>query len=396
VNPPTRWHDPETQPSLRVLEGVMRLFGARLRRSDPRFSLLRDALMQGDPLADAVAELLHEHASARELFDAALEHGIDAVPDAPPALRALFDELDRDPPWLDRSVLRVATDTMLRMGVGTTYALGFASLMSGYLSAGGVKPLAATGALTRMAKRRLAETNKFVCDVMTSGDVSRFSAGWKTTLRVRIMHAVIRKRLHESPTWKDDAWGTPINQHDMAGTNLQFSIVYIAGLAALGHLLSREEREALMHLWRYVGSLIGVRADLLPTSFAEGLELTWIYTLTEEGPDDDSRALANALVGAFEGRLPGRAGSLAGKIEGGFLVGYSRFILGKSASDGLRLPDGAWKYAPLVVLPARVAVESLRRLAPGGRARAVDRGRRRVEAEAALTLEGRPATFTPP
>jgi hypothetical protein len=97
-----------------------------------------------------------------------------------------------------------------------------------------------------------------------------------------------------------------------------------------------------------------VRADLLPTSFAEGLELLWMYTLTEEGPDDDSRALASALVGAFQGRLPGRDGTLVGTIEGGLLVGYSRFILGKSAADGLLLPDAAWKYAPLVVLPARV------------------------------------------
>jgi hypothetical protein len=371
----------------------MRVCGARLDRSDPRFALLREALRAGDPLADAVATLFHERGSARGLFDVALERGIDAIPDAPPPLRALFVEVDRDPPWLDRALLRVATDAMLRMGVATTYALGFGSLMSGYLSAGGVKPLAATGALTRMARRRLAETNKFVCDVMTSGHCSRFSVGWKTTLRVRIMHAVLRKRLGESPTWRDDAWGTPINQHDMAGTNLQFSVVYIAALAALGHLLSHEERDALMHLWRYIGSLIGVRADLLATSFAEGLELLWMYTLTEEGPDEDSRALAKALVGAFQGRLPGRAGTIVGTIEGGFLVGYSRFILGKRASDGLLLPDTAWKYAPLVVLPARVAVESLRRRVPGSRARAVDRGRLRVEAEAALTLEGRPATF---
>jgi ER-bound oxygenase mpaB/B'/Rubber oxygenase, catalytic domain len=371
----------------------MRLLGARLDLADRRFTLLRDGLFEGDPPADAVAALLHERPAARALFDEALERGVKSASGLPRAMEALFAEVEDTPPWLDPDKLRVATDTMLRMGVTGTYALGGASLMSGYLSAGGVKPLAATGALTRMARRRLAETNKFVRDIMTSGGLSRFSDGYKTTLRVRLMHAVLRKRLAEAPDWRPGAWGMPINQHDMAGTQLQFSVVYIGGLAALGQLLSRDEREALMHLWRYVGALIGVRRELLPTSFAEGLELVWMYMLTEEGPDDDSRALASALVETFSGRLPRRVGRLTGRVEGQFLNGYSRFVLGREASDGLGLPDAAWKYAPLVIAPARVAVESLRRLVPGARERAVVRGRRVIEGEARENLAGEPAQF---
>ncbi len=371
----------------------MRLLGARLHHDDPRFALLRQALFEADPLADAVASLLHDQPSARAALEAAIERGIDAVPDAPAPLRALFAAIDRPRPWLDRAALRLATDTMLRVGVTGTYALGGASLMSGYLSSGGVKPLAATGALVRNAERRLAETNKFVRDIATSGDVSRFSDGIKTTIRVRIMHAMVRRRLEASPAWRADAWGTPINQHDMVGTNLQFSVVYVSGLAALGYVLSRREREAVMHLWRYVGAVIGVREDLLPTTLAEGLELVWILLQTEEGPDDDSRALARALLGAFHRSRPTRARWMAGRFEGRFLAGYARFILGRTSADALHLPDDRWRHAPLVIVPARLALESLRSFVPGARERQLERGRQLIEQQALESLEGRPATF---
>jgi len=390
---PTRWHEAAKQSGLGVTELVMRFLGAKLRRSDPRFAHLRRALHEGDPLADAVADLLHDTPSARALLEVAIERGEGAVPDAPAPIRALVHAVDRDPPWLDREALRVATETMLRMGTSGSYALAGASLMSGYLSSGGVKPLVATGALTRLARRRIAETNKFIRDIMTSGDCARFSDGVKTTLRVRVMHAVIRRRLAGAPTWQTGAWGAPINQHDMAGTNLQFSVVYLAGLTGLGFVVTRREREAVMHLWRYFGWLIGVREELLPATLAEGLELLWALLLTEEAPDTDSRDLATALIEALADGLPSRVGQRMGALEGRFLAGYSRYILGRAAADALGLPDDPWKYAPLVVAPVRVAAEALQRMVPGGRAWAVKRGRRQIELEAAVSLGGEPATF---
>ena len=100
-----------------------------------------------------------------------------------------------------------------------------------------------------------------------------------------------------------------------------------------------------MHMWRYLGLLMGVRVDLVPRSFAEALELAWIFNQTEAGPDDDSRALAGALMKAWSEGLPGRRGGIAGKLEGRFLTGFARCILGREASDALGLPNDAFKYA---------------------------------------------------
>lgn len=98
---------------------------------------------------------------------------------------------------------------------------------------------------------------------------------------------------------------------------------------------------------------------------------------------ETSRGEAHPLTTKFFG----------GAVEGRFLSGFSRFVLGRRAADALRLPDDAWKYAPLVVAPLRMSVESLRRLVPGARARAVRRGRAIIEEEVRLGLAGDPADF---
>jgi hypothetical protein len=376
---------------------LLRLCGARTTHDERRVASLREGLLQGDPLADDVAGWVCERDSAarRASFEVALTRGIDTLDAPSPPLVALFRQLDRTPDWLDRDALLLGTETLLRAGRRGTYALGGSSLMSGYLSSGAVKPLAATGALARMARRRIAETAKFVRDVATSGRLERFSDGFVTTVRVRLMHALVRRSLRASPTWRTDDWGVPINQSDMVGTVLEFSTAYIAGLTALGYALSRREREAVMHVWRYIGLVMGTREDLLPASFAEALEITRVMNETETGPDDDSRILARALVEAWS--TPGPHDTWPRRVrvalEGRFLTGYTRFLLGGHAADGLGLPRSIWRLAPLAVIPGRLCSEAVIRLSAEQRRRAVRQGRAEIETDLALGLEGRPPTF---
>lgn len=394
---PTRYHAPGKETLVPIPTVLLKAFGARLRKDDPRFDVLRNALLDTDPVADAVAALFGRLPpnEGRRLLDRALDHGIRSLADPPRELVALFAEVDHVPSWLDRDELRRATDTMLRFGTSGTYALGSASLMSGYLSSGAVKPLVATGALTRMARRRLAETGKYVRDLAMSGELDRFSDGVKTTVRVRVMHALVRRGITHSNTWKRSEWGAPINQRDMVGTHLEFTVAYIAGLAALGYAIDKREREALMHMWRYIGQLMGLRVDLVPTSFAEALELAWIFNQTEAGPDGDSRALAAALLEAWGEGLPGRRGGIVGKLEGRFLTGFARFVLGKKASDSLELPNDVFKYSPFAIAPLRMTSEILRRTIPGGTRRAIARGRATIERELAVGLAGEAPSYDP-
>jgi len=332
------------------LAWILRARGIRVSPDDRRVALLQEATLEADPLADAYVEFMHEvgMGQGRALLERALEHGVDALPDAPPELVALFAQLEKEPAWLDRERVALGTRTVLRHGPDAMCALS-AVLMSGYLTMHATKPLVMTSALTEMAGKRLDATARFTMDVYTSGDVRRSSAGFKTTVRVRIMHALVRASLLRSPRWRIDPWGIPINQRDMVATHLQFSMSYLWAVHALGRIDTREEQEAVLHLWRYVSYLLGVRDDLVPKTRREGLELAAIFNATEDGPDADGVALARALTRNWlEGPV---AQGPYGDHIGQFLIGFCRYFLGAREADALEIADSPWKYAaPLLAV----------------------------------------------
>jgi ER-bound oxygenase mpaB/B'/Rubber oxygenase, catalytic domain len=373
---------------------LLALLGLRARADDPRVLALRAATLQTDALGDALAHWLHSAGPAgRRCFELALEHG-SGVPSAPPALVALLQQVERTPVWLDRSLLRVGSEAMLRQGPEGLCALSAVSLMGGYLSSCATKPLAATGALAERAPRRLAETTQFVHAIMTSGSFERGSEAFKTTLRVRLMHAQVRARLAASPSWQREHWGVPINQRDMVATHLSFTVAFILGVRALGRIVTRSECDAIMHLWRYVSFLLGTPDELVPKTFREGLEVGAIFNATEPGPDADSRALAQALMHAWGHDATALEAPLARRLFGAFMVGYSRFVLGGQAADRLGLPDTLWKFAPPLYASARLLGELVRVTAPGGTGRALARGKLVVVRHLARTLGPEPARYT--
>ena len=60
----------------------------------------------------------------------------------------------------------------------------------------------------------------------------------------------------------------------------------------LGFRFTREERDAVMHLWRYVSVVMGVDDALLAHDYRAGLRQMVIQLLTNPPADQDSRALA--------------------------------------------------------------------------------------------------------
>jgi hypothetical protein len=288
---------------------------------------------------------------------------------------ALFEQVDRVPEWLDRNQAALGARVMQRHGPDAMCALS-AVLMSGYLTDGATKPLVVTGALTKLAPQRLDATARFTYDVFMS-DMGRFSPGFKTSVKVRLMHAMVRRSLWRSPRWEREAWGLPINQRDMVVTHLQFTVTYLGAALALGRVDTRAEREAVLHLWRYVSYLLGIRDELLPKSMREGIELLAIFNLTETGPDAGSVALAEALVNTWLTGPPSQ-GPLGEKI-GHFLVGFSRYFVGKRSADALGIPDTRWKLVPPLVAALGLPLELAQWLSPQLRAVGVHWGKARID-----------------
>ena len=192
------------------------------------------------------------------LLDRALRTDIRAVPEAPRSLHALFEDLERVPAWVDWQRLDRGGAVVLRAGAAAGIVLGMKSLILGYASPGGNKPLVFSGRLQEQASRRLAETCRFVQAVSRPRGMYRHGDGFAITLKVRLMHAQVRRLDPRSGRWRADDWGHPVNQHDMLATVILFSAALIEGLRQLGYGVTPDEAEDVIHLWRYAGRVMGV------------------------------------------------------------------------------------------------------------------------------------------
>jgi hypothetical protein len=350
----------------------------------------------GDPLADAVVETWQALRPAERdaQLQLALDKGIDALPKPSAALRALFAQLDRAPFWFDQGRAEVGGSAFLGTGWFGSSVLGLLSLVGGYCSPAGNKPLAFSGRLVESVPRRLAETGHFVRAVSMPGGMSRFGEGFKTAVKVRMMHASVRFLLENDPRWRREEWGRPINQADMAGTVLLFSHQVLDGLRKMGVCLSVAESEGLLHLWRYTGYLMGVEQDLLVASEAEGDALWAMIRGTQGPPDADSRALAKALLenARVQAKTPEQA-RLAERLVP-FAYGLSRYLLGDELADGLHYPDSSWRLVfPAMQPVVRRAHGALVR-SPLGKRAFEQWGQRYWTILVEQGLAGKPATFS--
>ena len=359
--------------------------GERLRN----YSRFQSAL---DPLADAVAAAFAERSagSGRKLIELALNSGIDAVDDPPQALVDLFKSLDTVPLWVDWDRIDRGGAVFLRSGALGMAVLNLYSLPIMYSSAGGNKPLVFTGHLLRRAPRRLAETARFVLATSLPGGLRRFADGFKISVRVRLMHAQVRRLLWRSGRWKPE-WGQPVNQLYMAGTNVALSAGLLEGLQRFGFRVSKEDAEALLHMWRYSGYLSGIDPELLVSTKDEGRQVGALIRETEGPPDEDSRALIVALMNApYHPRLEG--------VKWFADVGYgiSRKLIGHPLADALGYPRTRWGWTVHAVRPIVSTANLVQRIVPGGRAWATKFGTRTWNQMIDQVMAGAQAEFRPP
>jgi hypothetical protein len=349
------------------------------------------ALERTDPIADHLVEWL---ATQPQRFDLmAAWHAAQAGDHVPEPVAALFDSIRTVPTWVDWRRIDRARRPFERTGVFGGLVLSLRSLMGGYMAPAGNKPLTFSGRLREQAPRRVAETARFVTAVCAPGGMQPGAEGWRITLHVRLMHAQVRRLLWASGRWDRARWAEPINQHDMLGTMLLFSEVYIEGLRVFGFSIADEEAEDWIHLWRLVAWLMGTETPLLPVDYAQASALRELILQTQGMPDADSRALAAALLGASPVDPPSRVAAL----RQGMARGLSRMLIGHEAADALGIEHAPVWGTVLPLLPIVVgASERARERVPAleQRMRVAGAGYWAWVVEA--SLRGDPAQFARP
>jgi hypothetical protein len=352
----------------------------------------------GDPVADAVArEVLAEGARGRARFETALSEGIGAVPDASDALRRFFAEVDAVPEWVDPKKLRLGARTYQRTGQSMMLVLSAWSLMNGYHSSAAVKPLMYTRQLDAQAPRRLAETGRFLVETCQDGGLERFAPGLMSAVRVRMMHALVRQMILRGGEWRTEDWGVPINQGDMAGTILEFSLLLLEGCRVMGFHFEPNEADAVVHLWRYVGYLSGVDQRLLEelSTEARGVRFAEMVKLVQPRPDQDSIDLAAALRVVPRKLATNRLERLLAPFTIRYHDGLTRVFNGDAAADALRIPNPHWKH---MIVPTRLFIafmERMRRTLPGGTRAVSWLGNRFVRQAIDRMLAGQEPDFEP-
>lgn len=304
-----------------------------------------DSMWAGDPLADAfVADFAAlGHGKAMRMLKKACRDGIDSVPDAPASLQALFAQLDAVPKWLDLEVIDRDSAHIGRYTRQSGIVLGAASLVSGYANSAASRPLEMTGRYIENAGARTIEVGSWLVEVSKTGGLERFSDGFELTVRVRIIHALVRASLRDDPAWDLDAWGVPICQAFLGYTLIEFCLIPIRGMRAIGAPYLPEEEAAAYARWRYLGHLLGIDESLLPRDQAEQERLEDIYLLTRPPVDSYCRELVGSinsefLVPEIEELLPSRPARLR-RIAPPVVHGLERVFLGDQIADELGIPQ---------------------------------------------------------
>lgn len=337
--------------------------------------------MRGDEPMDRLVDWMFATGmrESRAWFDAALERGIASVKDAPLPLREFFERIEKRPAWVDDARIAAGAELHRRAGIAATYAGRDVALVGGYQASAFNKTLLLTGALEKGPARRFAETLRWALDCTGERGMDRFGAGFKATVHVRLIHALVRRHVQRLPGWRMAEWGLPINQPDMAATLLGALVVPLLAARLMGMPQTRDERESVVHLARYIGWLMGVEDAWLPVDERSALTLLGQLLLSLANPDETSAQMARPMADEPLGRPYRRLAFLRGRWERSKHLSISRLFLGRRGMQQLGLPTGTLPWYPLAVAPWNLARHLAARVLPGGKARAAQSGRRAQE-----------------
>ena len=324
--------------------------------------------LEGDPVADELAAWLRSGgAAAKQDFETALRSGLHSVADPAPPLATFFETVELVPSWVDFDELEQGALAYQRFGIMGMIVLSAWALINGYHSSAAVKPLAFTGQLKYNTQRRLAETARYVSEATQVNGLRRGRPGYEISIRVRMIHAHVRHACMASPDWRADEWGVAINQSDMLGTLLEFSLLMMEGARRLGLHVTPEERKAIIAMWRYSGHLSGIDPWLLEHLSTEGRtrRIADLVGLVQPGPDEDSLMLANQLLKIPEADVEHGLPKAVVFAFSRFHNGLARALNGHEIADNLGVPDDLWQYIEYPVRAVVAPLERLRRAIPG-------------------------------
>ncbi len=300
-----------------------------------------------DPAADAlIAQLAPRGAeeSAR-LIHAGMDRDARALRDAPPAVREFFEEVETEPEWLDFDALAPGIRMFHRHSKLVLGGMVAGVLVEGF-STNISKSFFITGRLRDQGVRRLQQNNRHMVEIFVPGGLTREGDGWKLSVRLRLVHAQVRRLLAASDDWDHEAWGTPLSAAHLGYAISAFSARLLKHMKSLGARYTDEERRSFMDVWRYSGHLMGIPPAMLFKDEADALRIFEVGGVCEPPVGIESVVMANSLVNSAP-LVAGIDDPAARRRLSKYVFGVSRALIGDQLADELKYP----KQSTIGILP---------------------------------------------
>ena len=153
-----------------------------------------------------------------------------------------------------------------------------------------------TGRVRDQGVRRLGQNNRHMMEIFLPGGMYRHGDGWKLSLRIRIVHARLRRLLNNSEDWDKEAWGEPISAAHLGYAISAFSARLLKHMKTLGATYNKEEYNSFMAVWRYSGHIMGIPQTILFQDADKALRLWKIALLCEPDSPTESIVMAHSLI----------------------------------------------------------------------------------------------------
>ena len=180
-----------------------------------------------------------------------------------------ISQYENIPSWVDMNQIERGQNVFLAYAGSMGITLFYKSLVAGFSIPKIAAVIRSTGYLAPPSKpeqvqQRLLDTGQLISACVGHGIDALLPGGdgWRTAIHVRVLHAKVRRailRKQGKRKWDLEKYGIPINQEDMAGTLLAFSLNPLLGTEFItGASLPMQEKLDYLALWRYIGWLLGV------------------------------------------------------------------------------------------------------------------------------------------
>ncbi|KPI43482.1 uncharacterized protein AB675_6889 [Cyphellophora attinorum] len=280
----------------------------------------------------------------RDLYAHLLQHKSNH-----PALEHLYTTACTPPFPVDWDQMVRGQDVFYRYAGPSLTGLAYQSLLGGMGAARVVETLARTGGFnTKVARHRLFETTQFILECTRDLESIRPGGdGFASALRVRLLHAAVRKRIlgleEKYPGYYSvEENGVPINDLDCIATIGTFSatLLYLS-LPRQGIWVTRQEEVDYIALWRLIAWYTGTPTEWFETPERAKMVMESLL-LNEIRPSKTSGVLANNIIRALENTPPAYASR-------SFLLANTRWLNGHELCDALELGRPGMVYYALTV-----------------------------------------------